>query len=125
MKPTSRVFVYGTLKRVQVNHDLLSNAIYLGEHQTQAIYKMFHLGAYPGVVKNGNTSIEGEVYHVDTLTMSYLDRLEGYPHAYSRELIPTPWGKAWIYLYRGSLQGRQIIQSGRWQDEINWRHWSR
>ena len=125
MKSTSRVFVYGTLKRAQVNHDLLSNATYLGDHQTQPVYKMFHLGSYPGVVKSGSTSISGEVYLVDSLTMSHLDRLEGYPHAYTRELIPTQWGQAWIYLYRGSLGGRQIIQSGHWKDEINWRRWSR
>ncbi|MCG8043516.1 MAG: gamma-glutamylcyclotransferase family protein [Candidatus Thiodiazotropha taylori] len=125
MKSISRVFVYGTLRKNQVNHDLLSSATYLGDHQTQPVYKMFHLGSYPGVVKSGSTSISGEVYLVDALTMSQLDRLEGYPNAYTRELIPTPWGQAWIYLYRGSLQGRQIIQTGRWHDEINWRRWSR
>ncbi len=125
MKTASRVFVYGTLRRTQINHKLLSSASYLGDHHTHPIYKMFHLGNYPGVVKSGNTSIAGEVYLVDGLTMSHLDRLEGYPHAYTRELIPTPWGKAWIYLYRGSLRGKQIIHSGRWQDGINWRRWSR
>ncbi|MCG7865283.1 MAG: gamma-glutamylcyclotransferase [Candidatus Thiodiazotropha taylori] len=125
MKSISRVFVYGTLRKNQVNHDLLSSAPYLGDHQTEPVYKMFHLGSYPGVVKNGSTAISGEVYLVDTLTMSHLDRLEGYPHAYSRELIPTPWGQAWIYLYRGSLRDRQIIQTGVWHDEINWRRWSR
>ncbi|MCG7921012.1 MAG: gamma-glutamylcyclotransferase [Candidatus Thiodiazotropha lotti] len=125
MISTSRVFVYGTLRRAQVNHDLLNSASYLGNHQTQPVYKMYHLGSYPGVVKRGSTSISGEVFLVDALTMSHLDRLEGYPRAYTRELIPTPWGQAWIYLYRGSLRGRQIIQTGRWHDEINWRRWSR
>ncbi|MCG8017682.1 MAG: gamma-glutamylcyclotransferase [Candidatus Thiodiazotropha sp. 'RUGA'] len=125
MKSISRVFVYGTLRKHQVNHELLCRATYLGDHQTQPVYKMFHLGSYPGVVKCGSTSISGEVYLVDALTMNQLDRLEGYPNAYTRELIPTPWGQAWIYLYRGSLQGRQIIQTGRWHDEINLRRWSR
>lgn len=119
------MFVYGTLKKTQVNHHLLDGASYLGLFNTQPLYKMLHLGRYPGVVKGGGASIEGEVYRVDALIMSHLDRLEGYPKAYTRELIPTPWGEAWIYLYRGSQKHRKIIPSGIWHDDIHWRRWSR
>jgi gamma-glutamylcyclotransferase (GGCT)/AIG2-like uncharacterized protein YtfP len=125
VKSASQVFVYGTLRKSQVNHHLLEHAIYLGVFKTETNYKMFHLGGYPGVVKGGNSSIEGEVYRIDALTMSHLDRLEGYPVYYTRELISTPWGKAWIYLYRGSLKGRRRLQSGVWRDDIHWRRWSR
>ncbi|MES9865996.1 MAG: gamma-glutamylcyclotransferase family protein [Candidatus Thiodiazotropha sp. LLP2] len=125
MKVTSKVFVYGTLKRTQVNHQLLNSATYLGLFNTQPYYKMFHLGGYPGVVKGGSTSIQGEVYQVDVLSMNKLDRLEGYPHAYTRELIQTPWGNAWIYLYRGSIEGRIAIPTGVWHDNVYWRRWSR
>ena len=125
MKATSKVFVYGTLKRGQINHYLLSTGAYLGSYNTRPSYKMFHLGGYPGVIKGGRTSIEGEVYQVDALTMHKLDRLEGYPVAYSRTLIPSPWGVVWIYLYRGSVAGRSIIATGVWYDKINWRRWSR
>jgi gamma-glutamylcyclotransferase (GGCT)/AIG2-like uncharacterized protein YtfP len=86
---------------------------------------MVHLGAYPGVVKNGATSIEGEVYQVNAQQMADLDRLEGYPHAYGRELITTPWGKAWIYLYRGNLKDRAVIADGVWRETIARRRWSR
>jgi gamma-glutamylcyclotransferase (GGCT)/AIG2-like uncharacterized protein YtfP len=57
---------------------------------------MLDLGAYPGVVKNGGTAIEEEVYEVSKQQMLDLDRLEGYPNANSREQNATPWGKAWI-----------------------------
>jgi gamma-glutamylaminecyclotransferase len=122
---TSQVFVYGTLRKSQVNHHLLDDATYLGLFNTQPLYKMFHLGGYPGVVKGGGSSIEGEVYRVDALIMSHLDKLEGYPNAYTRELIPTSWGQAWIYLYRGSQKDRKVIPSGIWRDDIHWRRWSR
>ena len=125
MKPNARVFVYGTLRRDEINHHLLHNADYCGDHTTDPGYSMLHLGGYPGVVKQGRTAIQGEVYEVDAGTMSALDRLEGYPIVYSRELIPTPWGRAWIYIYRGSRAGRKTIASGVWQDQIHHRRWSR
>jgi gamma-glutamylcyclotransferase (GGCT)/AIG2-like uncharacterized protein YtfP len=77
---------------------------------------MVDLGNYPGVVKNGATPIEGEVYQVNRQQMADLDRLEDYPRTYGRELIFTPWGKAWIYLYRGNLKNRAVIPDGVWRD---------
>lgn len=125
MKLNSRVFVYGTLRRDEVNHHLLDGARYCGHHVTEPQYRMLDLGAYPGVVKHGRTRIEGEVYEIDSQGMVELDRLEGYPVAYSRELIPTPWGRAWIYIYRGSHKDREVIPGGIWRDEIFHRRWTR
>ncbi len=121
----SRVFVYGTLRRDEVNHYLLASARYLGDYQTQPLYKMVDLGSYPGVVKGGGTRVQGEVYEVSSQQMADLDRLEGYPHAYTRETIATPWGRAWIYLYRGSLKDRSVIPDGVWRETIVRRRWSR
>jgi gamma-glutamylcyclotransferase (GGCT)/AIG2-like uncharacterized protein YtfP len=125
MKLHSLVFVYGTLRRDEVNHHLLAGAGFRGRHSTGPLYKMVSLGTYPGVVRGGRTRIHGEVYAVDAQTLAALDRLEGYPTAYTRELIATPWGKAWIYLYRGSLRDRQTIASGLWRETLAWRRWSR
>lgn len=125
MKLNSRVFVYGTLRRDEVNHHLLDGARYCGHHVTEPHYRMLDLGTYPGVVKRGRTRIEGEVYEIDSRGMVELDRLEGYPVAYSRELIPTSWGRAWIYIYRGSHKDREVIPGGRWRDEIFHRRWTR
>ncbi len=125
MKLNSLVFVYGTLRRGEVNHYYLEDARYCGPHATQPHYKMFSLGAYPAVVKGGPDRIQGEVYRVNGRTLCHLDKLEGYPRAYKRKLIPTPWGRAWIYLYRESLQGRRRIPDGFWKDERHHRRWSR
>ena len=125
MSLLSLVFVYGTLRRNEVNHYLLAEARYRGTSVTAPHYTLVDLGSYPGVVKNGGTRIEGEVYEVTAQQMADLDRLEGYPHAYGREVIATPWGKAWIYLYRGSLKDKAIIPSGIWRDTIVRRRWSR
>ncbi len=114
---TDLVFVYGTLRRGEVNHYLLSGAEFMGVHRTRPGYRMLHLGTYPGVVAGGSTAIEGEVYRVNQKRFVHLDRLEAYPRLYSRKLIPTPWGRAWIYLYRGNRGNRRAIPTGSWCGE--------
>jgi gamma-glutamylcyclotransferase (GGCT)/AIG2-like uncharacterized protein YtfP len=125
MRKNSLVFVYGTLRKGEVNDYLLNCARYRGDYTTDPCYKMVNLGGYPGVVKRGRTRIAGEVYDVNAETMAALDRLEGYPSDYTRELIVTPWGRAWIYIYRGSLKDRAPIVSGVWRETIKRRRWSR
>jgi gamma-glutamylcyclotransferase (GGCT)/AIG2-like uncharacterized protein YtfP len=109
------VFVYGTLLAGEVNHYLLREAALLGPHRTDPCYRMFGLGAYPGVARGGSTAIVGEVYRVDAKVLERLDRLEDYPRLYDRVLIPSHYGRAWIYLYRGRIDGRTVIRSGDWR----------
>jgi gamma-glutamylaminecyclotransferase len=110
-----RVFVYGTLLRGEVNHYRLEGAELLGACRTDPCFRMFNLGAYPGVCRGGATALEGEVYRVGAAGLRYLDRLEEYPRLYDRQLIPTAFGRAWIYLYRGDRSGRPVIQGGDWR----------
>lgn len=109
-----RVFVYGTLRAGEGNHHLLRGALYLGTHRTPARYTMLDLGGYPGVTA-GRTRITGEVYAVDPATLAALDRLEEYPHLYTRVLIPSPYGKTWLYLYRGPRTRRRVVPGGDWR----------
>jgi gamma-glutamylcyclotransferase (GGCT)/AIG2-like uncharacterized protein YtfP len=94
------LFVYGTLRRGEYNHRLLKNAPFLGRYRTAARYTLFHLGRYPAAMAAGRTAVVGEVYALDKALLARLDRLEDYPQEYSRECIATPYGPAWIYLYR-------------------------
>lgn len=112
------VFVYGTLLRGELNHHLLAAGELVGAHRTESAYTLFQLGGYPGVVRGGSTSIAGEVYRVDQCTLGLLDRLEAYPRLYDRIAIQTPYGRAWAYVYRGSVAGRPVIQSGDWRDHV-------
>jgi gamma-glutamylcyclotransferase (GGCT)/AIG2-like uncharacterized protein YtfP len=76
---------------------------------------MIDLGAYPGVVAGGRTTIAGEVYRVSAKRLQLLDRFEGCPSQYRRHAIDTPWGRAWIYLYAGRrAHGRRAVPSGDW-----------
>lgn len=108
------VFVYGTLLSGQVNHRLLDGALRLGEHRTEPRFRLLDLGAYPGALGGGRTAVRGEVYRVSPLGLKRLDRLEDYPRLYGRRLIRTPYGAAWIYLYRGERTRRRPIPGGDW-----------
>jgi gamma-glutamylaminecyclotransferase len=109
------VFVYGTLLRGDVNHHLISGAEYLGPHRTAPCFALYLLGAYPGAVRGGMNAIVGEVYSVDRACLRRLDRLEDYPRLYDRRLLGSPYGRAWIYLYRGPLHDRPMIPGGDWR----------
>ena len=109
-----RVFVYGTLRRGQRNHALLESGRLLGPFITRPLYTMLDLGAYPAVVPGGSTAVTGEVYAVNAQTLASLDRLEGYPRRYTREILETPYGNAWFYIYLGRPGDRRSIGAGDW-----------
>jgi gamma-glutamylcyclotransferase (GGCT)/AIG2-like uncharacterized protein YtfP len=110
------VFVYGTLLAGEVNHHLLAGAEPVGAHRTEPRFTLVQLGAYPGLIRGGRTAVFGEVYRVDRAGLKALDRLEDYPRLYDRQLIPTRFGRAWTYLYRGPVADRRAIPTGDWRD---------
>ena len=109
-----RVFVYGTLRRGGCNHGLVAQERLLGEHVTEPAYTMLDVGPYPGVITRGETAIRGEVYEVTPLTFQRLDELEDYPRNYTRQLIDTPWGEAWMYIYRPRGKRLPEVALGDW-----------
>lgn len=46
--------------------------------------------------------------------MALLDQLEEYPELYTRELVETKYGAAWIYLYNPSAADLPQISHGDW-----------
>jgi gamma-glutamylcyclotransferase (GGCT)/AIG2-like uncharacterized protein YtfP len=64
----------------------------------------------------GRTALSGELYRLNQTVLIRLDELENYPHEYTRVLIPTRLGKAWIYLYRRRpATETPIITHGDWR----------
>ncbi len=112
-----KVFVYGTLKRGHHNHRLLEQATLLGDFTTPPNYTMYHLGGFPAVVMGGDTAIVGEVYEVDRREFQNLDYLEGYPTFYTRDIIETEHGDAWMYHIASEQRHTftRTIESGNWE----------
>lgn len=112
------VAVYGSLRKGMGNHALLArgNAVHLSTERVKG-WDMYSLGAFP-FIREGGGEITIEVYAVDSQTFSNLDRLEGYPSFYDRELIETSKGNAWVYFIDSSPNSRPVT-SGDWVTYYN------
>ncbi|GDX07453.1 gamma-glutamylcyclotransferase [Buttiauxella sp. A111] len=93
----------------------MTNAQWLGEHHVEN-YALYSLGHYPGVVP-GEGAVVGEVYRIDASTLSELDALRTKGGEYKRQLIQTPYGSAWMYVYQRPVDGLTRIESGNWLDK--------
>jgi gamma-glutamylcyclotransferase (GGCT)/AIG2-like uncharacterized protein YtfP len=108
------VFVYGTLRRGGSNHYMLENSDFVGSHETEPRYTMFRLGQFPAVVARGVTSIIGEIYRIEDEVFSLLDELECFPHVFSRQILATPSGDAWMYVYNRLVGTELFVAHGDW-----------
>ena len=95
------LFVYGTLQRGQRNHRLLADQRFVGPAATGPGYRLFDLGAYPGLVRDGRGSgVRGELFEVSECCLDELDDFEGVPDLFTREEVGLAGGGwAWVYLY--------------------------
>lgn len=105
------VFVYGTLMSDGSNNSLLELSEFVGE--TTAPLLMFDLGPFPGCV-HGPGTVYGEVYRIDEYTLYTLDILEGCPDLYTRDLIDTEYGPAYVYIINRDLTHADFVKGGRW-----------
>lgn len=111
---TNLVAVYGSLRAGLGNHRLLTKATLVVPSQRVAGFDMYSMGGFP-FITHGSGEITIEVYAVTEPEMRSLDRLEGYPSFYNRELIETQAGLAWIYFIDGENTSRyQPVPSGDW-----------
>lgn len=103
-RQTHLVFVYGTLRQGLPNHHLLAGARFLGSARTKHRYALY-VEYFPKVVADeAVTSIQGELYLVDSYTLALLDDLEDHPFVYRREQVPVLMDDgaetlAWLYFH--------------------------
>jgi gamma-glutamylcyclotransferase (GGCT)/AIG2-like uncharacterized protein YtfP len=98
----SLVAVYGTLKRDNGNHQLLTrfNANLKGT-SWQYGWHLMSVGPFPAALPSHSPKdrIEIEVYEVSAMCLTALDALEGTPNHYERVEVNTVFGRAWMYMY--------------------------
>ena len=103
----------------EFNHELLKDCQLLGRGKTKKEFYFYDLGGFPGMVKDGDTAISGEIYEVDCFTVVRLDILESHPQFYRRSRIELEDGQevqAYI-LQSGYVQGAPLIPSGDWKNK--------
>ena len=83
-EPGVLIFVYGTLKKGERNHEaflskaqFITNGVIVG-------YTLYDLGYFPGIKKTKKGVVEGEVYRVSLDTLHQIDLLEDEGDLYSR-----------------------------------------
>lgn len=110
------VFVYGSLMRGYGNHGLLTESTFI-RRASIAGYALHSLGSFPAAIPDdGNGSVlYGEVYSVNDATLARLDRLEGHPTFYERQVVETESGsQVSMYVYQGQVN--RPCPSGDWRD---------
>lgn len=113
---TNLLFVYGTLKKGKGNSGFLKDAFFLNTAKIKGV-TMYNLGAFPAVVENGEYTVSGEVYKIDTKILKHVDALEGHPSFYTRKIKGLDTGQsAWVYFLpkKAIIPCCQIIKEGVW-----------
>lgn len=112
--PMPLLFVYGTLKRHQRNHHLLTGQRFVGEAETVLGFRLFDLGPHPGLKRDPNGGpVRGEAFDVSDCCLDELDDFEDVPNLFTRERIElTDGGEAWAYFYNrpvptGTVSGEE------------------
>jgi gamma-glutamylaminecyclotransferase len=106
---TTRVFVYGTLKRGKENHHWLAGQHFEQEARTKPLYRMFDMGGYPALIRDeSGVAVEGEIWQVDEAGLTGLDVLEDIDGGeYERVQIELEDERVEGYLYLRDVSGRQ------------------
>ena len=108
---TTRLFVYGTLKRGGRREFAVAGQRFLGTARTYPAYRLYHCGDYPALVRDSDgVSIEGEVWEVDARCLAKLDEIEGvsmrlYERAAISLLPPHDAEPVESYFYLRSVKG--------------------
>ncbi len=116
---TVKIIAYGTLMTGERNHHFCENAVSIEPCTVKGT--LYDTGyGFPAYTKDGNTLIQAELI---TLPIEYwqdIDRLEGYPRLYTRQLLTAtlPDGttaEGWIYIMPCLPPQAKIIKSGDWK----------
>jgi gamma-glutamylcyclotransferase (GGCT)/AIG2-like uncharacterized protein YtfP len=115
----SHLFVYGTLRRGAPMHALLERDVAFVA-QARIRGRLYDLGAFPGLGEGGSGDfVSGELYRISAKDPArLLDALDRYEGKSFRRVIREVRAessapvRAWVYLFSGSLRGRQRIESG-------------
>ena len=98
-----RIFVYGTLMKGMPNHHLVQDNWYRGTATIRG-FKMYDLGAFPGIVKTENEEdvVLGECVSCDAATIRRLHELESEGRLYRFKKVEVQdeegcFHRAWAY----------------------------
>jgi gamma-glutamylcyclotransferase (GGCT)/AIG2-like uncharacterized protein YtfP len=87
----SWLFVYGTLRRGEVHHQLLAGQRWIGPARTVPRYRLVTCRGYPALIAVEDEamaqSVSGEVWEVTPACLQLLDEFEEVPDLYVRQPV--------------------------------------
>ncbi|MEG2074944.1 MAG: gamma-glutamylcyclotransferase [Victivallaceae bacterium] len=116
---TVKIIAYGTLMTGERNHHFCDNAVSIEPCTVRGT--LYDTGyGFPAYTIEGEAIIQAELI---TLPIEYwqdIDRLEGYPRLYTREIVTAtfPDGtatEAWIYIMTRLPPQAKPIKNGNWK----------
>lgn len=120
------LFVYGSLKRGERNHGQLREARLEGNGSVSGL-SLYDLGPFPmaAVDPSGSSVLHGEIYAVTAEQLEHVDRFEGAPRLYERQLhrlvMGERSGSTWAGRGRFALWRRSPRAAGWAQTATNQR----
>ena len=117
---TVKLIVYGTLMSGERNHRFCRNAVSITPCiVTGTLYDTGY--GFPAFVPEGDGEVKAELIEIPLADWADIDRLEGYPRLYDRQLLQATLadgGKAigWIYIMNTPPEGARVIESGSWKE---------
>ena len=117
---TVKLIVYGTLMSGERNHRFCRNAVSITPCTVTGTLHDTGCG-FPAFIPEGNTVVNAELIEIPIADWAAVDRLEGYPRLYDRQLLQatlTDGGEAtgWIYIMNTLPPMAKVIESGSWKE---------
>ena len=116
---TVKLIVYGTLLSGEYNHHFCRNAVKIMPCTVTGT--LFDTGCgFPAFQPEGNTTINAELIEIPLSAWEAIDRLEGYPRLYDRQLFLCTLSDGttdigWIYIMNNLPPMATVIISGDWK----------
>lgn len=108
-----RIFVYGSLRHKQGNSHWMTNAQLLGDFSIDN-YQLYSLAT---ICAQFRGTEQYTVKFIVLTTPRWPNLMPCAPGGeYARQLIQTPYGSAWMYVYQRPVDGLKLIESGDWLD---------
>ena len=116
---TVKLIVYGTLLSGERNHHFCRNAVNITP--CTVIGTLYDTGyGFPAFQVKGNTTVKAELIEIPITDWAAVDRLEGYPRLYDRQLFNCTLSDGttdtgWIYIMNNLPPMATVIESGDWK----------
>lgn len=115
-----KVFVYGTLKKGGRLHQCLADSEFIGNDSLKG-YHMMDCGSFPAIYDTHATDdnvVHGEVYSCSQKLMGVLDKIEGVPTLYRRQVVQLEEcgaSECYVQSYPNYRQEFERVLGGRWK----------